>query len=131
MVFMWPRQWCHLIFITCQGVSGVQVLTSFLFWNLRLLLSKPSWAATCLVDLLYIKWYFLFIIITITSIIILRKWVGNGRVIIACSKISFGGDSYRREISEFICILNQLTGFYVTRVSAEWNHRIYFNWYSS
>ena len=70
------------------------------------------------------------IIIFIIIIIILRYRVGNERVNIIRSEIPFGVDSYRIETSQFICILNQLPGFYIVRVSAEGNYRIDFNSYS-
>ena len=51
--------------------------------------------------------------------------MANGRVIIACSEISFGGDSYRIKICQFIFIPNQLTGFGNVRVSTEGNYSNY------
>ena len=39
-------------------------------------------------------------------------------VVIASSEITFDEDSYHVEISKYICIPNQLTGFYIAQVSA-------------
>ena len=56
--------------------------------------------------------------------------MGHGRINKAYSKIPFHGDSYRIEISHFICIPNQLPDFCAVRVSAKEYYWIDFHWYS-
>ena len=53
--------------------------------------------------------------------------MGNAQVIIACSEIHFVGDLYHIEISQFIYIPNQLTGFCIVWVSADGNYQTDFN----